>query len=169
MMKKLIIFVCRGNIVRSPIAESLLKKKLVREKLADQYEVISRGIQGTVVDPKPAKFPNITYYQTIYAESKPTLDKLQIDLSDHRSTVIDQQTVDRASLILAMDDRILNGLRMLFPKNIDKIHLFSSLVKSNKQIIDPETVSGVEAQRRIIMEIANIIEFGFKELIFLAN
>jgi hypothetical protein len=87
--KKLIVPVCRGNIARSAVAEEIIKKEISVRGLGDRYETISRGVQGTRVDPQPVRHPNMTLYPTLYADSKPTLDDLGIDLSSHVSTPID--------------------------------------------------------------------------------
>ena len=39
-MKK-ILFVCHGNICRSPMAEFVMKKLVLKKKLADRFEIAS--------------------------------------------------------------------------------------------------------------------------------
>lgn len=43
MEKKSILFVCMGNICRSPAAEGIMKHLLRKEKLEDKFEVDSAG------------------------------------------------------------------------------------------------------------------------------
>jgi len=167
--KKLIVPVCRGNIARSAVAEALIKKEIKIRGLSDKYETLSRGVQGTVVDPQPVKFPNITYYKELYADSKPTLEKLEINLSKHISKPIDNEIAQKASILLAVDKKTQQALSTLFPEQKNKIHMLSELIGEGKEIIDPEGVSGMEKQEKIFTEIKNIIVNRFSKLIELVD
>ncbi|WP_068474974.1 low molecular weight protein-tyrosine-phosphatase [Saccharicrinis aurantiacus] len=46
MDKTKILFVCLGNICRSPSAEAVMKAKLAEHKLSDKYYIDSAGITG---------------------------------------------------------------------------------------------------------------------------
>ena len=162
---KLIECVDRGNIYRSPVAEKVIAKELQARGLSDTYSAISRGVQGTTVDPEPVKFPNITYYEEKYQDSKPTLERFGIDLSSHISTPVDEEAVERASIIFAMDKKTKDALQTLFPDQVDKIHIFTELINEDRDIMDPEGVSGKETQERIITEIVEIISQGFPKLL----
>ena len=83
--KKLIVCVCRGNIARSPFAEVIITNELRQRNLSDSYLSISRGVQGTVVDPQPVRFPNITYYDELYKDSRQSLKKFGVDRSYFQS------------------------------------------------------------------------------------
>src|SRR5690348_12796058 len=102
---KTIVIVCRGNIARSPFAEAIVRHELTLRGLSDSYNVISRGVQGTMLDPEPVKYPNITHCESIFDGVKHLLGQLGIDPRKHRSTVIDDEAVRRASIILAMDQK----------------------------------------------------------------
>lgn len=53
MTKYKVLFVCLGNIVRSPLAEHIFRDMLVQEGLSDKYEVASAGIEAWHVGEKP--------------------------------------------------------------------------------------------------------------------
>lgn len=162
---KLIVCVCRGNIVRSVVAEKIITNELRARGLSDKYTSISRGIQGTTVDPIPVKFPNITYYGNLYEDSKSTLEKFGIDLSSHRSTPIDKEIAEKASVLFAMDQKTKQALLSLFPNLDNKIHILSEIINKNIDIVDPEGVSGKEKQEKIFVEIREIILQGFPKLL----
>ncbi len=166
---KSIVFVCRGNIARSAFAEALLKQELAKQGLSDKYQVISRGVQGTIVDPEPVKFPNITHYKELYKQAKPALDKFGVDLSLHRSTPIDGNDARKATLLLAMDRKTKEGLLQLFPKQAKKILLLSELAGKQQDIIDPEGVSGVSQQEQIFAQIRDTLVAGLPKLIELTD
>jgi len=167
--KKLIVFVCRGNIVRSVVAEVLVKRILLLKNLNKEYEVTSRSIQGTTVDPEPVKHPNITYYKDLYQEVKPALDMYGIDLSNHISIPIDQKVAVDAAIIIAMDKINKNSLLKLFPNQKNKIYSFLELINKDEEVIDPEKTHGVEKQKQIITTINNTIIQGFAKLICLLS
>lgn len=54
--KKHILFVCLGNICRSPMAEEIMRKKITTSGLSSQYEVDSAGTyaghNGELADPR---------------------------------------------------------------------------------------------------------------------
>ena len=56
MNKKRILFVCMGNICRSPSAEAIMKKTIVKNNLGDKIEVDSAGTieyhSGESADPR---------------------------------------------------------------------------------------------------------------------
>ena len=164
-MQDLIVVVCRGNIGRSPFAEAVINQELSRRGLHGKFHVISRGVQGTAIDPEPVKFPNITYYKELYEDSKPTLDNLGIDLSKHTSTPINENDADNASILLALDDKTRKGLVGLFPRNANKIHLISELIGNDQDIIDPEGVSGESHQRQLFTDLRETIVTGFPTLL----
>jgi len=167
--KKLIVCVCRGNIARSPFAEAVIINELNQRNISDKYLSISRGVQGTVIDPQPVKFPNITYYDQLYKDSKPSLEKFNIDLSTHISTPINKNIANKASILIAMDNKTKQILLTLFPEQTKKVHLLSELINESKDIIDPEGISGVEKQEKIFSEIQDIIHRGFSKLLILVN
>lgn len=166
MRRKIIVFVCRGNIARSPIAEFLLNKKLKKEGLNNRYITISRGVQGTLVDPKPVKYPNITYYEDLWRDTEPALKAHGIDIvSSHISKVIDKNMINNAAIIFAMDKKTQKALTTLFPNEKEKIYMFSELIGDSKDILDPEGIIGSEKQFEVINSIDKTIEQGFMRLL----
>ncbi len=170
MTKKVIILVvCRGNIIRSPFAEAVINREFVKRGLMNNFRVISRGTQGTTVDPIPVKFPNITFYEKVYGFSKPTFDKFKIDITRHVSKRVDRKVAEEASIILAIDVINKIALLKLFPDLKKKIFKLSELINKNEDFIDPETVNGVEKYSYILSSMNNAIVEGFPKLLRLAN
>lgn len=93
------------------------------------------------------------------------MDKLGINLSSHVSTPIDKKTAEKSSILIAMDNKTRQALLILFPNQIKKIHVLTELVNEDKDIIDPQGVSGIEKQEQILTEIQEIIVRGFPKLL----
>ena len=115
----------------------MIKKELEIYDIDDAYNFISRGVQGASVDPEPVRFPNIIYYEKLYEESKPTLEKLGIDLFTHTSRLISSEVAESVSILLAMDNKTKCALKELFPDITKKIYLLLKLIDSNNDIVDP--------------------------------
>lgn len=138
-MKKLIVFVCNGNIHRSVVAEICLKQELKKRRLDNKFIVISMGLQGSAGTNFP-KYKNLSEYPKEWKIQKPILEELGIDISEHSSKPIDRKIVEKASLILAMDRKVLidlpNSLTKQFPEHRDKIKLFMELERKMEDVPD---------------------------------
>jgi protein-tyrosine phosphatase len=91
-----VLFVCTGNICRSPLAEGILRDKLV--KLRIPAEVDSCGFESF-----HAGDPPDTRAQTVAG-------KRGIDLSGHRARLFSVKDFDRFDLIYAMDSSHYNNI-----------------------------------------------------------
>jgi protein-tyrosine-phosphatase len=169
MKKKLILIICRGNIIRSPFVEAVINRELKKQNLAGLFLAVSRGTQGTAVDPIPVKFPNITFYKNEFRFSKPTLDKFKIDITKRVSKPVDRKLAVRASVILAVDEKNRTALLQLFPDLKNKIFKLSELINKNKDFTDPENVNGFKKYSEILSSLHDTILSGFPKLLALAN
>lgn len=169
-MKKTILIVCRGNITRSPFAEAVINRELRARNLNKEFVATSRGTQGTLVDPIPVKFPNITFYKDEYRFSKPTLDKFGVNITKHISKSVDRKIAKEADVIIAVDQMNKDRLNELFPDSKEKIIKLSELINKDEDFTDPETVNGVENHFKILSGIYETIMKGFPKLLLrLAN
>lgn len=100
-----IVFVCKGNICRSPFAQYQMTAVN-----GDRFTVKSFGLEVNTPAPSPQ-------------QAKMAALQFGIDLKDHVATPIDQELVERADLILAMEYWQYKKLTMLFPKKKRQIRL----------------------------------------------
>lgn len=163
--KKTVVVICRGNIARSPFAAAVIEQELARRGLGRKFRVLSRGKQGTPVDPEPVKHPNITFYGQLYTDSKPTLVKFGVDLSRHVSQPITKDVADTADILLAVDTQVETALQTLFPAAASKICLLSELAGPRRDISDPEKATGAKAQQQIFTTLHDTIINGFDNLL----
>ncbi len=95
-----IIFVCHGNICRSPMAEYILKE-LLRKNSLKGYSVSSAAVSNEEIG------------HDIYPPAKRVLETHGIPYSPHAAHRITPEEFEEAKLILVMDDsnmRLLEGL-----------------------------------------------------------
>ncbi|HEY4754428.1 MAG TPA: low molecular weight protein-tyrosine-phosphatase [Ignavibacteriaceae bacterium] len=108
-MKK-ILFVCLGNICRSPAAEGILKKYISQKKLDESFQIDSAGFldyhEGKNYDPRMIRHAKNRGYN-LEGTSRPFLPE------DFR----------KFDLIIAMDNEIFDNL-----KSIDKIREFENKI-----------------------------------------
>ncbi|WP_460121904.1 low molecular weight protein-tyrosine-phosphatase [Pseudomonas sp. S2_C03] len=98
-----VLFVCLGNICRSPTAEGVLRHKLREAGLADQVEVASAGTGDWHVGKAPDKRSQAAAKQRGY------------DLSAQRAQQVTRADFATYDLILAMDHSNLRNLKALQP------------------------------------------------------
>ena len=80
MENVLILFVCKGNMVRSPIAERLFRREVKRKGLDEEISVAYGGLQGSKVYPKETKYRSLKEYTNEWKIIKPILDEKGIDI-----------------------------------------------------------------------------------------
>ncbi len=104
---KSVLFVCTGNICRSPIAEGLFRRLLGNRK---DIEVASAGVHAVRGQP-----PSLYAVQVCEEEG--------VDISGLRSQPLTAALVDRATHIFAMTGAHLETIEMLFPQGAEKSFL----------------------------------------------
>ena len=167
-MKKIIVFVCNGNIHRSVVAEACLKQEIGIKGIDNLFEVISRGLQGSA-GTNPPKYKNLSEYPLEWAIQKPILANLGLDITKHISRPINHEVVKKASLIIAMDKKVFvklpNSLIKQFPEYGHKMKLFMEL--EGKQKNTPDCFGSFDAKlHRYVDElIVRVIKDKLNELI----
>ncbi|WP_434607127.1 low molecular weight phosphotyrosine protein phosphatase [Pseudomonas sp. D2-30] len=100
-----VLFVCLGNICRSPTAEGILRHKLREAGLQEQVEVASAGTGDWHVGKAPDKRSMAAALRRGY------------DLSAQRARQVTRADFATYDLILAMDSSNLRNLKVLQPAN----------------------------------------------------
>lgn len=98
-----VLFVCLGNICRSPTAEGVLRHKLREAGLTDQVQVASAGTGEWHIGKAPDK------------RSQAAARLRGYDLSTQRAQQVTGADFARYDLILAMDQNNLRNLQALQP------------------------------------------------------
>lgn len=121
-----VLFVCTGNICRSPMGEALLRHVL-HERGCDDVEVASVGTWAYEG-------------QSATREAVETLRKRSIDLSVHRSRATDIEELQEADIIVAMTSVHVREITALSPDVADRIVLMKEL-REIKPATSPEGAS----------------------------
>jgi RpiB/LacA/LacB family sugar-phosphate isomerase len=121
---KTILFICTGNICRSPMAEGLFR----HATKGRGYRVLSAGVGA--VDGLPPS-----------AHSVRALKEIGIDISSQRSRVLTAELVREADYIFGMTHSHVESVNILFPQATEKTFLLrefdDTLDEYEKDISDP--------------------------------
>jgi len=150
---KVVLFVCKGNIHRSVVAEICLRQELEKLGLGEQYEVMSRGIQGCCGTVKPIH-ANLMCYEKEWSLTRPILEKLgirQTDISKHTAKQVTKSDIQNADIVYAMELAVLgksesklsNSLLVQFPQYSSRMHFFGDIEGNGHELAD---CAGIESQ-----------------------
>lgn len=106
---KHLLFICKGNICRSPFAERLARKM-----------ILDRGIEGVSVDSAgfEAVENNISPLEALISAPR-----FGISLEGHSAKALQVSMMERADMVLVMEAAHRGQLEMKFPINNSKLYL----------------------------------------------
>jgi protein-tyrosine-phosphatase len=119
-----ILFICSANMCRSPMAEALFANLLKQRATDMDWQVSSAGVWA--YDGNRASEGAVK-----------ALQRIGIDLSNHRSQSISKDMMLENDLILVMERNHKEALQAAYPKLAYKIYLLAEMVGMSHDILDP--------------------------------
>ena len=137
-----ILFICHGNICRSPMAEFLLKDMVKKRGLAAEFEIASAATSREEIG-------NPVHYGT-----RNKLAQLGISVSGKRAVQVTKRDYEHYDLLLAMDSNNIRNLqRVLGADTQHKVHLLLDYTERKGQsIADPWYTGDFEVTYNDIMQ-----------------
>ncbi|MBR6072352.1 MAG: low molecular weight phosphotyrosine protein phosphatase [Acholeplasmatales bacterium] len=120
-----VVFVCHGNICRSPMAEYLFKYYVFNKGTSDKFIIDSMATSTEEIG------------NGVHMGTRQILDKFNIDYSRHKSIQIKSTDYDKYDFIIAMDRNNIYNLKRIFLDKDNKVHLFLEYAGINRDISDP--------------------------------
>ena len=122
-----VLFVCLGNICRSPMAEGLFRKRVIELGLDGDIHIESRATSSWEVGNKP------------HPKTQSILEKNDAYFNDMRSEKINEKDFETFDFIIGMDLENIKNLKRIAGKNEHKIYLYLDVCNKNKgqEIDDP--------------------------------
>ena len=148
-----ILFVCSGNVCRSPMAAGLMRKKLTNEHLESQHRVFSAGIWA--LDGNPAS-----------ENARAVMAERNVDILDHIAHTVTANDVAEADLILVMSQEHATVLRHTWPQYDWKVHRLAEMSGRRKDINDPYG-RPIDAYRECADILSETIDRGFARILTL--
>ena len=119
-----VLFVCTANIIRSPMAEALLRQQVGDKAQPQTWQVSSAGTWTQAGHP-----PDTTVLEL--------LGEIGIDMRGHRSREVDEHLLAASDIILVMEKSHKEALCAEFPKHAGKIFLLSEVRGETRDVLDP--------------------------------
>ncbi|MCR5675841.1 MAG: low molecular weight phosphotyrosine protein phosphatase [Lachnospiraceae bacterium] len=152
MNKYRLLFVCHGNICRSPMAEFVMKDLVNRAGVADRFEIASAATDtdeiwnghGSPVYP-PAR-------DMLRQHGIGTPDN-ELGVGAKHARLLSRADYDRYDLLIGMDSENMSRMRRLFGGDPDdKVHLLMDYTDRPGEVSDPWYTRDFEATWRDVLE-----------------
>lgn len=140
-----ILFICHGNICRSPMAEFIMKDLVEKSGLSDQFHIASAAtsteeIWNGIGNP-------------VYPPARTKLAEHGIGCAGKRAVQLKQSDYGKYDYLIGMDSvNIRNMRRMLGRDPEGKIHKLLSFAGSDRDISDPWYTGDFDATYRDVSE-----------------
>ena len=121
-----ILFVCHGNICRSPMAEFVMKDLVRKAGLEDRFLIASKAARRD-------ELGNDTHYGT-----KAKLRQMGVPFAKRRATLLDRSDYDGYDYLIGMDEENMRDMLRLFGGDPNgKIYKLLRFADEDRDVADP--------------------------------
>ena len=150
-----ILFVCHGNICRSPMAEFVMKDMVRKANLENQFVIESRAARRD-------ELGNDTHYGT-----KAKLRQMGIPFAKRKATLLNKTDYAAYDYLIAMDEENVRDMLRLFGSDPDrKISMLLDFAGEKREVADPwYTGNFDETYDDVVKGCAGLLRFLQKRLV----
>lgn len=153
--KRVILFVCRGNQFRSPIAAACLDRLLGQKGMAEEVRVESAGTWTETGLP--------AHPMAVEAAAK-----LGLDLGRHRTREVTRRMLAGASLVVVMEEGQKEALEWEFTEARGKVWLLGDLAGAAEQEVPDPARGKFEDGEAVTRRIYQWVEAGWERMVGVA-
>ena len=126
MERTYILFVCHGNICRSPMAEFVMKDLVRKAGLEDRFLIASKAARRD-------ELGNDTHYGT-----RAKLRQMGVPFAKRRATLLDRSDYDAYDYLIGMDEENMRDMLRLFGGDPNgKIYKLLRFADEDRDVADP--------------------------------
>lgn len=140
-----VLFICHGNICRSPMAEFIFKDMVTRRGLADQFYIASAATSTEEIWNGQGS--------PVYPPARQELARHGISCEGKRAVQIQKSDYDKYDYLLGMEQRnIRNMMRILGRDPKKKVHRLLDYSNNPRDIADPWYTGNFDSTYRDVVE-----------------
>ena len=134
-----VLFVCMGNICRSPTAEGVFRQKVAEAGLADRIQTDSAGTHAYHVGEPPDR------------RARSAAQRRGVSLEDLRARRVSSEDFERFDYVIAMDrDNVALLIEQSDPQHHEKIRLFLEFSKGHEDEVPDPYYGGAAGFERVL-------------------
>lgn len=136
-----ILFICHGNICRSPMAEFIMKKLVWNAGLSEQFEISSAATSTEEIG------------NPVYPPARRKLAEHGIDCSGKTARQLKNNDYEKYDLLIGMDSTNLRNMHRICGGDFaDKMHLLMKFTDRPGNVADPWYTDDFEATWQDVLE-----------------
>lgn len=147
------MFICHGNICRSPMAEFIMKDLITKKNLDNYFYITSKATS------------NEEYGNPIHYETKNILEKENIYYDKNkRASKVTKEDYNNYDYFIVMDDNNLKNISYIFNDTDNKVYKLLTFNSQNKDIEDPWYTGDFEkTYEDVTLGCTNFLEYLIKK------
>ena len=137
-----VLFICHGNICRSPMAQMVFKHLVKQQGLESKFYIESAATSREEIG------------NGVHRGTRRKLAEVGIPCSEHYATQVTKADYDKYDYLIIMDDRNRRGLQWIIPNDPEhKIHMLLDFTERKGQsIADPWYTGNLDETYDDVME-----------------
>lgn len=121
-----ILFICHGNICRSPMAEYVMKDLVERHRLSDAFEIASAATSTEEIG------------NDVHRGTRQILAAHQVPCGHRKAVRVTAEDYDYYDLLILMDQHNSRNLKRIVPEDPEgKVHFLLDFAEVHGDIADP--------------------------------